>query len=202
MHAASAALLAISLILPLPAAADEITDQLDQARQYYDQGDIAGAIGEVEFVLQAMRGRIGQQLAATFPAPPPGWTMDAADDQAQGAVPFAAAGTMLSRTYRAPGGSGSIEAQLMSGGGFLQGLAGMLMSPQLLAAQPGAKRVRIGRDNAVVTFDPGDQSSQLVLDLGGKGTLMLQGKSLPGSDPLVDLANRWDLQQVKALLGG
>lgn len=202
MRATRAALLAMWLAVPLSAVADEITDQLDQARQYYDQGDLAGAIGEVEFVLQAMRGKIGQQLAATFPVPPPGWTMDPADDQAQGGVPFVAAGTMLGRTYRAPDGSGSIEAQLMSGGGLLQGLAGMLMNPQMLAAQPGAKRVRIGRDNAVVTFDPDDRSSQLILDLGGKGTLMLQGRGLASGDPLVELANRWDLQQVKALLGG
>lgn len=202
MRAASALLLVPGLALSLQAAADEITDQLDQARAYYEQGDMAGAIGEVEFVLQAMRGRIGQQLAATFPAPPAGWTMDAPDDQAQGAVPFVAAGTMLSRTYRAADGSGSIEAQLMSGGGFLQGLAGMLMNPQVLAAQPGARRVRIGRENAVATFDPEDGSSQLILDLGGKGTLMLQGRGLAGSDPLLELANRWDLQQVKALLGG
>ena len=192
----------MSVTLPLGAAADEITDQLDQARHYYDQGDISGAIGEVEFVLQALRGQIAQQLAATFPAPPSGWTMDPADDQAQGAVPFMAAGTMLSRTYRAADGGASIEAQLMSGGGFLQGLAGMLMSPQVLAAQPGAKRVRVGRENAVVTFDPNDRSSQLILDLGGKGTLMLQGKGLASSDPLLELANGWDLQQVKALLGG
>ena len=63
-------------------------------------------------------------------------------------------------------------------------------------------RVRIGRENAVVTFDPNDRSSQLILDLGGKGTLMLQGKGLASSDPLLELANGWDLQQVKALLGG
>lgn len=202
MHVARASVMVLSLVLPSVASADEITDQLDQARQYYDQGDVSGAISELEFALQAMRGKIGQQLLATFPAPAAGWTMDPADDQQQGAIPFVAAGTMLGRTYRAPDGNGTIEAQLMSGGGFLQGLAGMLMNPQMLAAQPNAKRIRIGRDNGVVTFDPQDQSSQLVVDLGGKGTLMLQGKGLATTDPLVELANRWDLKQVRELLGG
>ncbi len=193
---------AIALIMPAAAWADEVTDQLDQARGYYDQGDLTGAISELEFALQAMRGRIGQALLATFPPAPAGWTIDAADDAAQASIPFVTPGTMLSRTYRAPGGATTIEAQLMSGGGFLQGLAGMLTSPQMLAAQPNAKRVRIGRENAVLTQDPSDQSAQLVLDLGGKGTLMLQGKGVGNGDELVALANAWDLKQLKELLGG
>jgi hypothetical protein len=200
----AAALLASSLMLPaVPAAvvADEITDQLDQARRYYDQGDVTGAIGELEFTLQALRGRVGQELLATFPAPADGWTVADADGDGQAAIPLAAAGTMLGRTYRAAEGGASIEAQLMSGGGFLQGLAGMLMSPQVLAAQANARRVRIGRENAVVTYDPQARSAQLVLDLGGKATIMLQGENLAGGEPLVDLASRWDLRRVRELLG-
>jgi hypothetical protein len=90
----------------------------------------------------------------------------------------------------------------MSGGGFLQGIAGMLMNPAMLAAQPNAKRVRIGRETAVVTYDGDERSSQLVLDLGGKGTVMLQGKGVANGDPLVELANHWDLKKAKELLGG
>ena len=77
---------------------------------------------------------------------------------------------MLSRTYQAPDGATPIEAQLMSGGGFLQGLAGMMMNPAMLAAQPNAKRVRVGRETGVVTYDFERKSAQLVLDLGGKAT--------------------------------
>ena len=153
MRAACCLLLVTALASPLFARADEIGDQLDQARQYYQGGDITGAIGELEFVLQALRGKIGQELLATFPAPPDGWTAETADGSGAGAIPFMAAGTMLSRTYTAPDGASSIEAQLMSGGGFLHGLAGMMMNPTMLAAQPNAKRVRVGREAGVVTYD-------------------------------------------------
>jgi hypothetical protein len=202
MRAALVILLAGGLVLPTAATrADEITDQLDQARAYYDQGDVTGAIGELEFVLQALKSKIGEQLLATFPEPPAGWTVEAGE-QPQAAMPFAAAGTMLSRTYRSAAGDGSIEAQLMSGGGFLQGLAGMFMNPQVMAAQPNARRVRVGRENAVVTYDAGARSAQLVLDVGGKATIMLQGQGVASGDPLVELANRWDIKQVKELVGG
>ncbi|MGD9868454.1 MAG: hypothetical protein AB7I59_03095 [Geminicoccaceae bacterium] len=195
--------LAAILLAALPAAArgDAITDQLDQARLYYEQGDLTGAVGELEFALQALRGRIGAALAATFPAPPAGWTVEARDDQAAAAIPFVG-GSMVGRTYRAPDGTSSIEAQLLTGGGFLQGLAGMFLNPTLLAAQPDARRVRIGRENAVVTFDPAERSGQLVLDLGGKGTVLVEGRNLDSGEPLVDLVRRWDLAKARGLLGG
>jgi hypothetical protein len=200
MRAAPCLLLALLLAAPAAGRADEIGGQLDLARQYYQEGDLTGAIGELEFVLQALRGKIGQELLTTFPEPPDGWTVETADDSA-GAIPFVAAGTMLSRTYRSPDGA-TIEAQLMSGGGFLQGLAGMMMNPAMLAAQPNAKRVRVGRESGVVTYDAEQRSAQLVLDLGGKATVMLEGKDVPGGDPLEDLAQRWDLKKAKELLGG
>jgi hypothetical protein len=200
MRAASCLLLAMVLLPPGAAQADEIDDQLAQARQYYLDGDVTGAIGELEFVLQALRGRIGQGLLATFPAPPEGWT--AQTNEEAGAVPFVQAGSMLARTYTSPDGASTIEAQLMSGGGFLQGLAGMMMNPTVLAAQPNAKRVRVGREAGVVTYDADEKSAQLVLDLGGKATVMIEGKGLASGDPLVDLAQRWDLKKAKELLGG
>lgn len=195
-------LLLASLAVAAPAAADEITDQLDQARSYYDEGDLPGAIAELEFALQAMRGRIGQELLATFPAAPAGWTAADADDAGQTAMPFPGGGTTLSRTYRNEQGEGSIEAQLLTGGGFLQGLAGMFMNPQVMAAQPNAKRVRIGRENAVVTYDADVREAQLMLDIGGKATIMLQGHDVASGDPLVELVNQWDIKLVKELIGG
>ncbi len=200
MRVAACLLATLLLAAPIVVRGDEIGDQLDQARRYYEAGDLAGAVGELEFVLQALRGRVSEALAATFPTPPDGWTVEAKDDQA-GTIPFVA-GNMVGRTYRSPDGASSLEAQLLSGGGFLQGLAGMFMNPTMLAAQPNAKRVRIGRENAVVTYDSAGRSGQLVLDLGGKGTVMIEGKNLDSGDPMVDLAQRWDLAKAKELLGG
>lgn len=205
MRSLPAPLLALALLMPVlstPARADEVTDQIEQARRYYDEGDITGAIAELEFALQAMRGRIGQALLATFPEAPAGWTAEPASEGEQAAIPMMGSGTMLSRVYNAEGGQGRIEAQLMTGGGFLQGLAGMFMNPQVLAAQPNAKRVRVERENAVVTYDPEARSSQLVLDVGGKATIMLQGENLESGDPLVELVQKWDIKQVKSLVGG
>jgi hypothetical protein len=186
----------------MSAQADEITDQLDQARQLYEAGDVAGAIGELEFAMQALKGRIAEDYRATFPPPAAGWTaQDAAPGEQAAALPFLGGGAMLQRTYQQTNGAGRIEAQLMTGGSFLQGLAGMMMNPAMLAAQPNAKRVRIGRENAVLIFDSQTHEAQLVLDLGGKATIMLQGSNLESGDPVTDLAQRWDLKKVRELAG-
>ncbi|MCL6606802.1 MAG: hypothetical protein K6T74_01805 [Geminicoccaceae bacterium] len=188
------------LLLAVPAAprADEITDQLEAAKKLYEEGDLAGAVGELEFVLQALRGRVAEAFRATFPAPAEGWTVE--EGEKSGAIPFLG-GSTVSRTYRQVNGPGKIEAQLSTGGGMLQGLAQMFANPQMLAMQPNAKRVRIQRETATTTFDPKTKEAQLVLDLGGKATIMLQGSGLSGPEALVELANRWDFKQARALAG-
>ncbi len=197
-----AASLALALTAPVVAFADDITDQIDQAKAAYQQGDVAGAVSDLDFAMQALKGKLGEALLTTFPDPPDGWTAEAAKSgESGGSIPFLGGGTMLSRTYHEASGGGSIEAQLMTGGSLMQGLASMFMNPQLLAAQPNAKRIRVGREAAVVTYNPDDKSGQLVLSLGGKVSIMLQGHDLADSDPMVALINKWDLKKVKEMAG-
>lgn len=193
----SAALLAL---ISGSATADEITDQLQQARQLYEEGDIAGALSELEFAMQAMRGKIGEAMLASFPAAPAGWQIAEGDAGKAQAVPFLG-GSTVERSYLQTGGPGRMNAQIVSGGGFLQGLAQMLSNPQLLAAQPNAKRVRVGRETGVLTFDSAARTGQLVIDLGGKASLMIEGSNLGGPEPMLELAKGFDLPKIRALVG-
>lgn len=43
-------------------AADEVTEQIDQGRAYYAEGDYAGAITELEFALNAIRARVSSSI--------------------------------------------------------------------------------------------------------------------------------------------
>ena len=190
----------VGLLVAGPAGADSVTDQIDQGKRLYEQGDVGGAVAELEFAIQELKGKQSAAYLATFPAAAAGWTLEeASDSQAAGAVPFV--GNTASRTYRAQSGTGVIEAQLMTGGSFMQGIASMFMNPQVMAGQPNAKRVRVGRDNAVVTYDPAERTGQLMLDVGGKVTIMVDGRDIPSGDPLVELANRWDVKKVREIAG-
>lgn len=199
MRAALLASLSVVCLVLSPVRADEIAEQIETAKKLYEEGDLAGAVSELEFAIQGLRAKFGEAFLATFPAPPEGWEVEA-DSGKAGAVPFLGA-TNVSKTYRQVNGPGKIEAQLSTGGGMLQGLAQMFANPQMLAMQPNAKRVRVQRETATTTFDPKTKEGQLVLDLGGKATIMLQGSGLSGPEPLVELAQRWDLKQARALAG-
>lgn len=187
-------------LLAFVARADEVSDQIEQAKSYYEDGDVGGAIGELEFAIQALRGKLAGALLETFPAAPSGWTAADSDSGTSAAMPMMG-GNVVERTYSQDGGEGRIEARLMSGGGFMQGLASMFMNPAMLAAQPNAKRVRFGRENGVVIYDPADRSGQLMVDLGGKISLMLEGSGLAGPEPMTALVEGWDLKKVKELAG-
>ena len=201
MHAVLAVVAGVACgLLALVARADEITEQIDQAKSYYEEGDVGGAIGELEFAMQALRGKLSAALLETFPAAPAGWTATDDNEGATAAMPMMG-GNVVQRTYSQEGGNGRIEARLMSGGGFMQGLASMFMNPAMLAAQPNAKRVRIGRENGVVIFDPAARSGQLMVDLGWRISLMLEGSNLDGPEPMTGLMEQWDLRKVKELTG-
>lgn len=94
----AAAALAAGLAVAPSSRADEVTDQLDQARAYYDEGDATGAIAELEFVLQALRGRVGAGLLATFPPAPAGWTVTDDGARQAGPIPMLGSGMVLART--------------------------------------------------------------------------------------------------------
>ena len=185
------ALAAALVLVPLSARADSFTDQLDQARKDYQQGDLSTAVSDLEFAIQELRGKLGTAYLATFPPAPAGWTGRVQDESAavcRAAAPCSSVPT--GRRWRGLDRGPADDRRRLPAG-----LAAMFMNPAMLAAQPGAKRVRVGKDNAVVTYDPSDRTAKLMLDVGGKVTLMLDGKDLANSDPLVQLANASDIKK-------
>jgi hypothetical protein len=133
-------------VLAGPAWGDDVLEQIEQAKQYYADKDYAGAITELQFAVDEIRSKVNTLYADTFPAAPAGWTSDAPETE-EGAA-FFGGGSAISRTYSQDGGAGSIDAQLLVDNPMVQGLAAMLSSPMLMAAQPNMKRVRIQRENA------------------------------------------------------
>ncbi len=190
---------AVAALAPaMPARADEITDQLGLIEELYAAGDYGEMITELEFVLQDIRGRMGALYAETFPEPPAGWSAEPA--QNDGGAAFMG-GSILNRTYTEDGGSGRIDAQLMVDNPMIQGMAGLFANPQLLAAQPNARRIRVGRDNAVLTFDPANGSGEVTFLVGGRILMQLEGSGLDSGDPLETLLNAWDFDDLKRIAG-
>lgn len=189
--------LILSTIAAMPACADEVTDQLDAARRFYEEGDLKAATTELEFVLQSLRAKAGGALGGAMPEPPAGWTAAASEQQAGGAF---MGGSMVTRSYTQSGGKGRIEAQIIANSPMMQGFAAMLANPAVMASQPGMQRVRVGRENAILQWKEASRSGELSL-IVGKAMIRLDGKGLDSSTPLVELMKRFDLDKIRQIAG-
>ena len=186
--------------LAVPAAADDIREQLDLAIELYEEGDLAGAVTELQFAIGEIQARMGDAYALTFPPAPAGWTAEPASQES--AAAFMGGGTMVNRSYREDGGSGTMEAQLIIDNPMIQGMSALFSNPAMLAANPNMERVRLGRENAILEFDEAAGRGEVTFMAGGgRAMLKVEGNGLASGDQLVDLLKAWDMDGLRAAAG-
>lgn len=194
----AACLLAAAATTPL--AADEITEQLDLARELYEEGDLSGAVIELQYAIGEIQAKLGGIYAESFPPAPAGWTAEATSQEAGAA--FMGGGTILNRSYREEGGSGRMEAQLIIDNPMIQGMAALFSNPAMMAGNPNMSRIRMGRKNAILDFDQAAGRGEITFMAGGgRAMLKVEGSGLASGDQLADMLKTWDLDGLKAAAG-
>jgi len=191
-----ALLLSAALIAAPPLSADQVREQLELAIERYAEGDFGGALTELEFAMDDLRKLVAGRIGEGFPDAPDGWT--AAEVQSGGGAGlFGGAGTMLTREYREQGGQRRMEATLWADSPMVQGIAMLLNNPAMISAQPNMERVRIGRESAVLKWEPNRSQAEVSLLLDGRILLQVSGSNLSEPDPVVNLLRSWDLSAVR-----
>ena len=188
----------------MSAMADQVTDQLDQARTYYQEGDLAGASNELQFALQDIKAQLAEKYKAGFPDAPAGWTIEDGDNaDSSAAMAILGGGTSVTRTYKQTDGEATVTASMMLDNPMVQGFAAMMNNPAVMAQQPNARRVRMGRDNAIITFDKENRSGDATYLLGGgRMMLKLDGSDLPDDGAILEqLTKGWKVDELKKLAG-
>lgn len=195
MRTGMAAFIGLLLVGGSSAAADDILDQIEAGKGYYADGDHVAAITEFEFALNALRTELATMLMATMPPSPVLWSAEepALDN---GAAVFGG-GMMISRTYQEQKGGGTILAELMLDSPMVQAFSAVLNNPIMISAEPRVERIKMGRTNALLTWNPDDRSGEISVTLGGRVLAKLEGQDLSDKSILIDLMERWDLDAVK-----
>jgi len=192
-----------ALVLALAAAfgagsarADEISEGLERARELYEKGDVAAALTETNFALNALQQKRSAAFLELFPAPPSGWKLEEASDAAGSALAaqMMGGGVMVQRDYAQEGGDGAIEAMIIVDNPLIQALSAMVNNPAMLGR--GARRVRIGSDNAVLERDSGAEEAKMTL-VRGNVAVKLEGSGLKSPDILTELMKRFDLGKLQ-----
>ena len=177
----------------LPAAADEILDQINNAIKLYKEGDFAGAAGELDFAAAQIRQMRAGEISGALPAPLSGWSAKAAETQAMSAA-FFGGGTSASRNYGK--GEAEISVQIVTDSPMLQAISTMLNNPMLLSGS-GQKLVRIKGNKAAMEWE--DDHGTINVVAAGNVLVTVEGRQCRQED-LTAYAEAVDYDLLKRIM--
>ena len=195
----------LSWVLPLgltivpPAEADDVVEQLDAGKAYYQEGDLSRALTELEFAVNGVRTRFSNEFMATLPSPPALWSAE--KPSLESGVALFGTGVMVSRRYLEEKGEGRITAELLVDSPMVQAYSAVFKNPVMIANDPKLERIRLGELHALLKWDADRRAGDLTLSLGGRVLAKLAGRDLDDKTILVELMKAWDLEAVKEVAG-
>lgn len=194
-----AVLLAAPLAMPAYAA-DEIADTLKRGLELYDKGELAKAIGELEFALAQMRQKKADSLTQVFPDAPAGWQAQDAKSKSA-AAGFMGGGITAERAYTQDGGQGRVTIEIMSDSPMLQSLAMMLNNPMMLQGGDQGRLVRY-KGNKALLKTVRNNRAELSCVLGGKILLQVKAGRVDNPEKVVmDFADKIDVDKLMDMAG-
>ncbi|MDY6941547.1 MAG: hypothetical protein SVU69_00870 [Pseudomonadota bacterium] len=177
----------------IPAFADEVSDTIEEALNYYSEGDRAEAVSSLEYAAQLIRQQRGEQLVEFLPAPLSGWTAEGSNSEAMAGAMFGG-GVTANRAYTGKDGQ-RIEVTIATDSPMLQGMLMLLSNPMAMSSQ-GAKMKRIAGQKAMVTYDEQDSSGEIQMAVANRFLVTIQGDDVSEQE-LLDYAAAIDYKGLQ-----
>lgn len=195
---AGALILAASLSLAAKAGADEVTDQLDAAKQSYQAGELRRAVETLNFAVSKIQERITAGLLELFPPPLEGWQADEARSQSGGLASMIT-GTHLSRRYVRDDGA-EVTLTLMADSPMMPMLTMAISMPFVMQANEDLKTYSLQGERGMMEHKAGSQEYKVTLMVGSR--LLVQGEATGIQDaaPLEQYLQALDLSAVQKAL--
>lgn len=193
----AALVLTFCLAAVQPVRADDVAGEIDAARSAYGKGDQLHALT----ALQAATSLLNTHLAGQFskllpPAPPAGWEAAGTESQSLDSI---GGGLTVTRGYVK--GEATLNAALIVDNPAVSASVAMFQTAAQVASQPGWSRVKIGNDDALLRFDPASRSGEIMMVIGDRVLLQIEGTEIPGDDVLVETAKGWNTAGIRKLIG-
>ncbi len=174
--------------------ADDVEDSIDEALESYKSGEYKDAMESLNYASQLIQQKRAGTLTSFLPEPLDGWTAEGADSKAAGAAMFGG-GTMAKRRYRKD--SASVTVEIITDSPLMQGVMMMFSNP-MFATSDGGKLERIGRQKAVVKFDPANGDGEIKIVVAKRYLVTIEGQGVT-EDILKSYAKAIDYKKLKAL---
>ena len=187
-------LIVIFMALSTIAFADDVTDSINEAMQYYKNGEYTSAVESLNYASQLIQQKKGEGLESLLPKPLDGWTAEATTSQAMGTA-MLGGGVTAERQYK-KGGS-SITIQIITDSPLLQSFMMMFSNP-MFAASDGGKLEKIGGQKAIVKYDAQNKSGDVKIVVANRFLVSVEGEEVAKED-LKKYAEAIDYKKLAAL---
>lgn len=174
------------------AVADDVTDTIQEAIDYYNEGDLVEAANTLDYASQLIRQKRSGNLEDFLPEPLTGWSAKDVESQAAGAAYL---GGMISakRSYRKE--QSSITIEIITDSPMIQSMVMMLSNPAYATAD-GGRLAKIERQKAVIKYKPSNKSGEINIVVAKKYLVNVKGLNINEAD-LVDYASAIDYKKLK-----
>jgi len=189
-------LLAVSCV----AVADEVTDQLDVAREAYEAGELRQSVDELNYAISQIQEQLSASYVKLLPEALAGWTAGEAVSQA-GGLAMLGGGTSLSRSYSKDGG-GNVEIKMYANSPMAQGMSMMLSNPMLMQMDPSTKPYRYKGRRGMIKHDAGSSSFEISMMLKNNILLQVSGSGIADKAAVVDYVKAIDIKAVEEAFAG
>lgn len=176
------------------AVADDVTDSVNEALQFYKDGKFTEAVTSLNYASQLIQQKKGAALEAVMPAALDGWTAEETSSQAGGAAMFGG-GVTAERRYTKE--SSSVKIQIVTDSALLQTVV-MMMSNPMFATSDGGKMETIGGQKALVKMNQANKSGEIQIVVANRFLVTLEGQEI-SKDDLTAYAKAVDYTKLAAL---
>lgn len=198
----------LALAFVVSAYADEVLEEIDYAREAYEDGSYSEAIESFNFVIAQIQSLQVDELRKALPEPLSGWTKE---EQESDAVSYGffglGSGAGVTRRYYEEDSGATIEITIAAQSIMLQQITMFLKNPALVATQPDTKleKKRIkgisGRTTIIEEFSSEDESGKLSLTPDDKTLVMIEGWSISDKEILYEHLDGIDFDLISEILG-
>ncbi len=196
----------LALALVVSAYADEVLEEIDYAREAYEDGSYSEAIEGFNFVIAQIQSLQVDELRKALPEPLSGWTMEEQESDTMGYSFFGlGSGAGVTRRYYEEDTGATIEITIGAQSMMLQQVTMFLKNPALAATQPNTKlekkRVAGKRITIVEEFSSEDESGKLSLTPDDKTLVIVEGRDISDKEILYEYLDGIDFDLISEILG-
>jgi len=179
-------------ITPGAVFADEITDSIGEAMEYYKESNYVEAANSLDYASQLIRQKRSGKLEALLPEPLAGWSAEDVKSQAAGSGYF---GGMISAKRNYTKDNSSVTIEIITDSPALQSMV-MLFSNPAYASADGGKLTKIKNQKAIIKYNPSDKNGEINIVVEKQYLVSVKGRDINQND-LVDYASAIDYKTLK-----